>query len=181
MGPAGIGSGGGAGGRRAGRGRDRRVVRAGACRRVGRSVAASSARVALAGVDDLMAEWEVTAEIARYHYDRRMAVTGQAEMWEVLNDVERVMRASAPLPHAAPRVEDVAVLLELIAGAEDAYQRLIERHVEHAGQVLAGHAAAAVGAQMYDAKGGDGRALHTVAKITAATGVSRATIYAYLR
>lgn len=99
--------------------------------------------VALAGVDDLMAEWDATAELARYHWDRRIAVAGRAEPWEVLADVERVMRSSVPLPHTATRTDDVAVLLELIEQAEDAYGRLLGEHLEHAERILAEHAAGA--------------------------------------
>jgi hypothetical protein len=87
-----------------------------------------------------MAEWDATAEIARYHYDRRIAVAGRAEVWEVLADVERVMRSSVPLPHTATRTDDIGVLLELIEHAEDAYGRLLGEHLEHAERVLADHA-----------------------------------------
>ena len=52
------------------------------------------------------------------------------------------MRASAPFPHTAPNIDDIAVLLELIAEAEAAYQRLIGRHLEHAERTLTEHAAA---------------------------------------
>ena len=99
--------------------------------------------VALAGVDDLMAEWDATAELARYHWDRRIAVAGRAELWEVLADVERVMRSSVPLPHTATRADDIGVLLELIEQAEDAYGRLLGEHLEHAERILAEHAAGA--------------------------------------
>jgi hypothetical protein len=103
--------------------------------------------VALAGVDDLMAEWDATAELARYHWDRRIAVAGRAELWEVLAEVERVMRSSIPLPHTAPSTDDIAVLLELIEQAENAYARLLGEHLEHAERALADHAAGAAAAQ----------------------------------
>jgi hypothetical protein len=70
-------------------------------------------------------------------YDRRRQ-QGEPEPWEVLADVEAIMRSCIPIPHHAPRVADVATLLELVAAAEDSYQQLISEHLEYAEQVLAG-------------------------------------------
>jgi hypothetical protein len=39
----------------------------------------------------------------------------------------------------------------------------------------------AIARQMYDAKGGDGRSLHTASPRSATIGVSRATVYQHLR
>lgn len=93
----------------------------------------------LAGVDDLKAEWEATGEMVRYRYDRRAGSGVEPEPWEILADVEQVMRNCTPIPHATPRVEDITTLLELIDSAEDAYQRLIGEHIEYAEAVLTAH------------------------------------------
>ncbi len=91
----------------------------------------------MAGVDDLRAEWEATAELARYHRDRRSAVSGQdPDDLEVLADVERTLRDAAPLPHTASGSSDVETLLQLIEASEAEYQRLIQAHVDHAEQIL---------------------------------------------
>jgi hypothetical protein len=94
--------------------------------------------VLLAGIDDLRVEWDATAELARYHYDRRRQ-QGEPEPWEVLADVEAIMRSCIPIPHHAPLVTDVPTLLELVAAAEDSYQQLISEHLDHAEQVLAAY------------------------------------------
>lgn len=96
----------------------------------------------IAGVDDLRAEWDATAELARYHRDRRAAATGQEpDHFDVLGDVERTLRDAEPLPHTATASEDVATLLELIEAASDAYSQLIAQHIDHAAGVLAADAA----------------------------------------
>ena len=48
-----------------------------------------------------------------------------------------------PYPHTATRTDDIAVLLELIEQAEDAYARLLGEHLEHAERILADLAAGA--------------------------------------
>ena len=90
----------------------------------------------LAGVDDLRSEWVGTAELVCYHYDRRIAADVEPDLAEVLADVEGVIRSCVPIPHQAPRTKDVGVLLELVAAAGEAYEQLIEEHVEYAEQVL---------------------------------------------
>ncbi len=90
----------------------------------------------LAGVDDLRSEWNGTAELAHYHYDRRIAAGVEPDLAEILADVEGVIRGCVPIPHPATRTEDVDVLLELVAAAADAYEQLIAEHVEYAEQVL---------------------------------------------
>lgn len=91
----------------------------------------------LAGVDDLGAEWEATAELTGYHRDRRTAAGEDPEDFDVLADVEKAMRAAVPIPHQAPATEDPDTLLALIEAAEDAYQQLIAEHLDYAAQVLA--------------------------------------------
>lgn len=91
----------------------------------------------LAGVDDLQAEWNATAELVRYHYERRAEAGEEPEPADVLADVERVMRDALPIPHKAPATEDVDTLLQLIEAAEDAYQQLIAEHLDYAETVLA--------------------------------------------
>ncbi len=93
----------------------------------------------LAGVDDLTSEWDATAELTRYHYDRRFTSVVEPDPSDVLHDVEAAMRSCSPLPHRAPRVDDIAGLLDLIADAEHAYQRLIAEHITYAEQVLTEH------------------------------------------
>ena len=95
----------------------------------------------LGGVDDLSAEWDATAEMTRYHHDRRVAAGEYPEAWAVLGDVETVMRSCVPLPHRAPQTDDVDTLLELITAAEDAYQQLVAEHITYAETVLAEHIA----------------------------------------
>jgi hypothetical protein len=92
---------------------------------------------AIAGVDDLRAEWDATAELTRYHRDRRAAVSGQdPEDLDVLGDVERTLREAVPLPHIASSSRDVETLLQLIEAAEGEYQRLVQAHIDHAERVL---------------------------------------------
>lgn len=91
----------------------------------------------LAGVDDLNIEWDATAELANYHYDRRAGTGEEPDPADVLADVEATMRRAVPLPHTAPNVTDTATLLDLIEAAEDAYEQLIGRHIEHAEKALA--------------------------------------------
>lgn len=96
----------------------------------------------IAGVDDLRDEWDATAELARYHRDRRAAASGKdPEQFDVLADVERTLREAKPLPHTATASEDVDTLLQLIEAATDAYSQLIVQHVEHAEAVLTADAA----------------------------------------
>lgn len=91
----------------------------------------------LAGVDDLRAEWDGTAELVRYHRDRRVEVTGvDPDPSEVLADIERVLRDARPIPHRSPNVTDVDSMLQLVDAAEDAYAQLIAQHVDHAALVL---------------------------------------------
>lgn len=91
----------------------------------------------LAGVDDLREEWDATGELVRYHYDRRAAAGEPPEPAEVLADVERTMREARPIPHVAPATSDIETLLQLVDAAEDAYQQLIDEHVEYAERVIA--------------------------------------------
>lgn len=97
--------------------------------------------VVLAGVDDLTVEWDATVELANYCYDRRAAVCDEPDLADVLVDVESTMRRAIPLPHRAPNVNDVEDLLQLVEVAEDAYERLIGEHVDHAERALAGRRA----------------------------------------
>ncbi len=60
----------------------------------------------------------------------------EPDLAEVLADVEGVIRSCVPIPHQAPRTKDVGVMLELVAAAGEAYEQLIEEHVEYAEQVL---------------------------------------------
>jgi hypothetical protein len=94
----------------------------------------------LAGVDDLRAEWDATAELVSYHYDRRARMVEEPDPAEVLADVEQVMRGAAlPIPHTAPATRDVDVLLQLIDAAEQAYQQLLAEHLEYAEKILLTH------------------------------------------
>ncbi len=96
----------------------------------------------LAGVDDLKTEWDATAEMVCYHHDhhdRRVTAGVDPDPAEVLADVETAMRSCVPIPHRAPRVQDVDSLLQLIGAAEEAYQQLIAEHVDYAERVLAEH------------------------------------------
>lgn len=95
----------------------------------------------LAGVDDLREEWDATAELTRYHRDRRTAAGEDPEELDVLADVEKTMRDAVPIPHRAPGTNDVDTLLQLVEAAEDAYQQLIAEHLDYAAQVLAGEPA----------------------------------------
>jgi hypothetical protein len=100
------------------------------------SYVAGSGRCSPASTD-LRAEWDATAELARYHRDRRAEVTGEdPDPSEVLADVERGLREARPIPHTAPNVADVDSLLQLVEAAEDAYAQLIVQHVDHATTVL---------------------------------------------
>jgi hypothetical protein len=69
-------------------------------------------------VDDLSMEWDATAELARYHWDRRAGPGKVPEAWAVIADVKRDMRASMPIPHAAPRPDDLSTVLALVREAE---------------------------------------------------------------
>jgi hypothetical protein len=91
--------------------------------------------VLLAGIDDLRIEWDATEELVLYHHDRRCQ-QGEPEPSEVLADVEAIMRSCIPIPHRAPRVTDVATLLELVSAAEEAYEDLISQHLDYAEEVL---------------------------------------------
>lgn len=90
----------------------------------------------LAAVDDLTDADDLTADLVRYHHDRRVAAGGEVEPWAVLADVEGTLRAATPLPHAAPRVADPDTLLALVAAAGDAYQRLVAGHLDRAERLL---------------------------------------------
>lgn len=90
----------------------------------------------LSGVDDLRQEWEATAELARYHRDRRRAVGEEPEIFDVVADVEGVLRDAVPIPHRAPAIHDVDSLRQLVEAAHDAYAQLIAEHVEYAARVL---------------------------------------------
>lgn len=90
----------------------------------------------LAGVDDLTIEWDATVELANYCYDRRAASGDEPDPVDVLAEVEATMRRAVPLPHHAPNVTDIEDLLQLIDAAEDAYERLIAAHVDHAEKTL---------------------------------------------
>ena len=98
--------------------------------------------VLLAGVDDLGAEWEATAEVAMYCYDRRAAAATAAGTedpdldWRVSAEVEATLRRSDPLPHTAPAVRDIAHLHDLIDSATDRYEQLIAEHVSLAERVV---------------------------------------------
>jgi len=92
--------------------------------------------VLLAAVDTLTATPDLTGDLVGYHHDRRAAGGGPVEAWAVLADVEAALRAATPLPHPTPHVEDLDSLLELIAAAEDASERLIAAHLNHAEQRL---------------------------------------------
>jgi len=95
----------------------------------------------LAGVDGLQSEWNSTAELVCYHYDRRVVAGVEPDMVEILADVEGAIRSCVPLPHQAPRTQDVGVLLELVAAAADAYQQLIAQHVEYAERIVTAYIA----------------------------------------
>ena len=95
----------------------------------------------LAGVDDLSSEWGSTAELAHYHYDRRIAAGVDPDVAEILADVEDVIGSCVPIPHEATDTDDVAVLLELVAAAGEAYEQLIAEHVDYAEQILIAYAA----------------------------------------
>jgi hypothetical protein len=91
----------------------------------------------IAGVDDLRAEWDATAELTRYHRDRRAAASGEdPEDFDVLADVERTLREAKPMPHTATGSQDIETLLQLVDAADDAYAQLIVQHVDHAAAVL---------------------------------------------
>lgn len=90
----------------------------------------------LAAVDDLTTEWDATAELASYYYDRRAEAGSEPELADVLADVESTMRRAVPIPHHTPYIDDVGSVLELITAAEDTYEQLICRHVDHAERVL---------------------------------------------
>jgi hypothetical protein len=91
----------------------------------------------LAAVDDLKIEWGATAELAAYFYDQRADRGEEPDPVDVLAEVETTMRRAVPIPHRTPHIDDVVSLLDLIAAAEDAYEQLIWRHVDHAERFLA--------------------------------------------
>ena len=91
--------------------------------------------VLLAAVDDLTTE-DLTTDLVCYHHDRRVVAGVEVEGWAVLADVEATLRAATPLPHPAPRVEDLDTLLELTAAAADERERLIGVHLDRAEGVL---------------------------------------------
>ena len=95
----------------------------------------------LAGVDDLQAGWDSTAELVCYHCDRRIAASVEPDLVDILADVEAVIRSCVPIPHQATQTDDVAVLLELISSATDAWERLVAEHIEYAEEVLAAYLA----------------------------------------
>jgi hypothetical protein len=99
----------------------------------------------VAGIDDLRAEWDATAELTRYHRDRRSAATGQhPEHFDVMTDVERTLREAKPMPHTVTGSDDVETLLQLVDAAEDAYGQLVIQHVDYAASVLIADAASPV-------------------------------------
>lgn len=102
--------------------------------------------VLLAGVDDLSTEWDATAEMVRYHHDRRVDAGINPDPADILADVETAMRGCVPIPHRTPRVHDIDSLLQLIAAAEDAYQQLIGEHIDFAERILVSHVAQRQGA-----------------------------------
>jgi hypothetical protein len=75
---------------------------------------------------------------ACFHCDA--VITGD-DLADVLADVETTTRRSLPIRHTAPRGADADSLLELISAAEDAYERLINEHVDYAELVLTRHIA----------------------------------------
>lgn len=88
-------------------------------------------------MDDLTAAEDLTTDLVCYHHDRRAAADGgEVEPWAVLADVEATLRAATPLPHPAPRVEDLDRLRDLVAAAWEARERLIAVHLDRAEQVL---------------------------------------------
>ena len=93
--------------------------------------------IVLAGVDDLKTEWAATSELAAYCWDRQAADGEEPDPADVLAEVEAIMRRAVPLPHSAPGVTDIGVLLELIDAAEDAYERLIAEHIDYAEHTIA--------------------------------------------
>ena len=95
----------------------------------------------LAGVDDLGSQWVGTEELVYYHYDRRVAAGVEPDLADVLADLEGVLRRCVPIPHQAPRTDDVDVLLELVSAAADAYDQLIAEHVEYGEHVLTAYIA----------------------------------------
>jgi len=92
--------------------------------------------VLLAAVDTLTAASELTGDLVGYHQHRRAAAGGPVEAWAVLAEVEAALRAATPLPHPTPHVQDLDSLLELVAAAEDALERLIGVHLDHAEGLL---------------------------------------------
>ena len=92
--------------------------------------------VLLAAVDDLTTATDLTTDLVCYHHDRRVTAGEEVEGWAVLADVETTLRAATPLPHPAPRVEDLDTLLELVAAAGEERERLIGVHLDRAEHVL---------------------------------------------
>lgn len=95
--------------------------------------------ILLAGIDDLSSEWEATAELATYFYDRYSPTGREVDLSDVLAAVEESLRTATPLPRQAPSVDDVASLLELIDAARDSYLQLIEEHLSLAETTLTGY------------------------------------------
>jgi len=95
----------------------------------------------LAGIDTLTAYPDLTGDLVGYHQHRHRAAGGPVEAWVVLAEVETVLRAATPLPHPPPPVDDVDGLLELVAAAEDAHERLIGVHLDSAEQHLTAYTA----------------------------------------
>ena len=92
--------------------------------------------VLLAVVDTLTATSDLTGDLVGYHHDRRAAAGGPVEAWAGLADVEAALRAATPLPHSPSHVDALDSLLELVAAAEDAFERLIGVHLDHAEALL---------------------------------------------
>ena len=88
--------------------------------------------VLLAAVDDLTTAEDFTTDLVCYHHDRRVTAGVEVEGWAVLADVETTLRAATPLPHLAPRAEDLDTLLELTAAAGRERERLIGVHLDRA-------------------------------------------------
>jgi hypothetical protein len=107
--------------------------------------------IALASVDDLSEEWAATADIAIHYFNTRLdphdldgPCVVDVDDWQVIAAVEDGLRRSQPLPHRAPAITDVDVLLELVDAAENRYSELIAEHVELAEQTVARYRAALV-------------------------------------
>lgn len=91
----------------------------------------------LAGIDDLIDDFDTTTELTCYHYDRRQGTGRTIDPVDVMTDIENALRGALPLPHRTPRITDIDTLRTLAAAAEDAYQQLINQHLDHAEHILA--------------------------------------------